>query len=48
MSEFDSQKYDDKTLLAYQDLCRYQMGSREPTGIADDRTNHSSIMSWFV
>ncbi|VDK72022.1 unnamed protein product [Litomosoides sigmodontis] len=46
MSERDSEKYDDKTLLAYQDLCRYQMGSREPAGIADAHTNHSGITSW--
>ncbi|VBB32108.1 unnamed protein product [Acanthocheilonema viteae] len=45
--ELDSQKYGDKALLAYQDLCRYQMNSHEPADIADARANnHSSATSW--
>ncbi|VDK72918.1 unnamed protein product, partial [Onchocerca ochengi] len=49
MPEFDSQKYSEygeKALLAYQDLCRYQMGSHESASIADARSNHSNTASW--
>ncbi|CAG9532356.1 unnamed protein product [Cercopithifilaria johnstoni] len=43
----DSQKYCNNALLAYQDLCRYQMSSHEPANIADSRTNnHSNTTSW--
>uniref|UniRef100_A0A0R3RGV3 Protein-tyrosine-phosphatase n=1 Tax=Elaeophora elaphi TaxID=1147741 RepID=A0A0R3RGV3_9BILA len=46
ISEFDSQSYGEKALLAYQDLCRYQMSSHEPVGITDAHNNHSNTSSW--
>ncbi|EJD76628.1 CBR-IDA-1 protein [Loa loa] len=44
--ELESQEYGEKALLAYQDLCRYQMALHEPAIIADVHTNHSSTASW--
>ncbi|VIO92566.1 Uncharacterized protein BM_BM1721 [Brugia malayi] len=46
ISEFECDKYNDKTLLAYQDLCRYQMTSHESTGITDIHTNRSGTTTW--
>ncbi|EJW80103.1 hypothetical protein WUBG_08988, partial [Wuchereria bancrofti] len=46
ISEFECEKYNDKALLAYQDLCRYQMTSNESTGITGTHTNHSGTTTW--
>ncbi|VDO39799.1 unnamed protein product [Onchocerca flexuosa] len=49
ITEFNSQKYGEygeKALLAYQDLCRYQMGSHESASITDAHSNHSNTASW--
>lgn len=46
--EFESQKYGDNASNAYENLCRYQMGSQEVTGATDTHINNAGSTSWFV
>lgn len=48
LPEIGAEQYGGKTSLVYQDLCRHQMSSRDPTSATEPHSKHSSSSSWFV